>query len=158
MKARRFAAGAGLLAVLGFVELGASAHRSTVPSQLAVGARVPALVAGDTEGFDVDRLLIDVVFVARGCPACRELVAELLAAHTRPRAGHGLVFLTDERWAALDSLAAPNVRVRTGAKPAARAIGVRATPTLVVFDRATLATLDIEVGVSAVQHAAIRIP
>jgi hypothetical protein len=151
MMHRRLIAGLGL-AVAATTLVAAGRHRDTTPANVSVGGPVPE-VLGERTAIPGDTGVVDAVFVARDCSACGLLMADLRAIGLTPRAGHRVVFLTDRRWPALDSVAGRRWRVVTGAGSLARSIGLRATPTLIAFAPGGRRVLGVRVGVSTVLAA-----
>lgn len=74
------------------------------------------------------------------------MVTRLAKTGARPLNGRRAVFVTDRTWLELDQLRAPNVIILNNRDDLERAVGVRATPTLISVDGRTSRITQVGVG------------
>jgi hypothetical protein len=129
--------------------------RSLVPTKLRTGQTVPISLAafGTAAHVDTATHVVDAVFVSEKCGACRSVVAALLRSRRRPLPAHELLFLTDNSWPQLDSLAGAHVHIARVDPATPRAIGLQATPTIVSYDVTSKVALTVQAGIPFVEAA-----
>jgi len=123
-----------------------------LPRELRAGAALSnqlSFLVRRAGGAEKDTL--DVVFVARSCPACRALVASLAAGDRSPVAA-SVTFVTDVSWPELDRLRSSQVHVVEDSGANARSLGVRATPTVLVVTSDGRSVLGSGVGLQFVSE------
>jgi hypothetical protein len=130
------------------------------PSRLAVGETVPASIVryATAAGLSATADTVDVVFVARDCSACQQMVEALHDRRSVPKPGRELLFLVDVSWPVLDSLAGGRIHVQQLTDSTATAVGVRATPTIISYARASTVAGTVRIGSSAVESTVVPRP
>ena len=148
-----------VIAALGMLTRLSRREEGLAPTNVRPGITLIAAVraAGDHTG-DTSRTTVDLVFVARNCPVCRDWIHQLARAHAAPPAPRRAVFITDAVWPELSELTGPRVTIVAGDSTLAHTIGLRATPTLVAYDTRSGHVRLIAVGRPAVDRRFAPLP
>jgi hypothetical protein len=101
---------------------------------------------------------VDFVFVSADCVVCHAMVTRLAERGARPLNGRRAVFVTDRTWPELDQLRTPNVIILDNRADLERALGVRATPTLISLDGRTRRITQVGVGEPIVSKQFVSTP
>lgn len=156
---RRAFAALLLMMVFALVAMAKRSKPDLAPTKAHPGNAVAAELqrAGQSESAP-GTTTMDVIFVSRNCPACRSLVAGLAESRRVPPDGRTVLFVTDSIWPELQAIAGQRTRIVANAPGLARAVGLRATPTLVSYDTRSSHINLVAVGVPASSERFISAP
>lgn len=147
---KKSAALCGLGALLLFLAVFGRRETALMPTNLRVGDSVTVTLARTLlQQSDSTIRTVDVVLVSRDCAACRALVDQLARRGGAPRPHHRAVFITDRVWSQLLTLRGERTSIVSN-DTVARAIGLRATPTLIAYGARTSRVHLVAVGATAV--------